>query len=95
MSDRREYQHQYYLEHRDKRKADYQAYKCHVKYVEVKRMLFRVKKDIGEIHYNLLMDELEKLEKVSLYGREERIWVKNQRTKAKSEVLQEEPQEVT
>ena len=89
MKNRAEYYRQYYLEHRDKRKAEYQAYKNYVKYVEVKRMLTRFKKDIGDIHYNLLMDELSKIEQVSLYGRKNRVGIKNQGTETQSEILQE------
>lgn len=68
MKDRTEYQRKYYQKHKEQRKADYKSYESYVKLVDAKKVLTRHKKEIGEIAYNLLMDEMFVLNRVRLHG---------------------------
>lgn len=58
-----DYQKEYYARTKDKRKANYNAQTQYLRYVEVKKMLNRLKKDIGIVNYDLILSEIEKLEK--------------------------------
>lgn len=62
MLDRTEYQRKYYLAHKEQKKASYNAQKEYLRKIEVKKTLKKLKKQIGVMSYNLILDELEKLE---------------------------------
>lgn len=68
MIDRTEYQRKYYQKHKEQRKADYKGYESYVKLADAKKVLTRHKKEIGEMAYNLLMDEMSVLTRVRLHG---------------------------
>ena len=55
-------------EYADKHIQTYKSYDSYVKYKEVKKVLVRLKKDIGEINYSCIMDELIRLERIRMYG---------------------------
>lgn len=55
-------------EYADKHIQTYKSYDSYVKYKEVKKVLVRLKKDIGEINYSRIMDELIRLERIKMYG---------------------------
>lgn len=61
------YNKKHYQEHKEEIRANYNAQTQYVRWVEVKKTLFRYKKKIGSISYDLLMDELSNLEKTK-YG---------------------------
>lgn len=61
------YNKKHYLEHKEEIKERYNSQTQYVRWVEVKKTLFRYKKKIGSISYDLLMDELSNLEKTK-YG---------------------------
>ena len=61
------YNKKHYQEHKEEIRANYNAQTQYVRWVEVKKTLFRCKKKIGSISYDLLMDELSNLEKTK-YG---------------------------
>lgn len=58
--DRTEYYKQYHQEH-------YNAQTQYVRWVEVRKMINKHKKEIGTINYQLLMDELNTLEKTKYH----------------------------
>lgn len=64
VTNRKEYFHQYYEEHKDKIKKNYNAQTQYLKWVDIKKTLFRLKRRIGADAYDLIMDEIEKLERV-------------------------------
>lgn len=61
---RSEYQHEYYEKTKERRKANYNAQTQYIRYVEIKKMLNRLRKEIGNASYGLILAELEKLERV-------------------------------
>ena len=61
------YNKKHYQEHKEEIRANYNAQTQYVRWVEVKKTLFRYKKKIGSINYDLLMDELSDLDKTK-YG---------------------------
>ena len=61
------YNKKHYQEHKEEKRANYNAQTQYVRWVEVKKTLNRYKKKIGSISYDLLMDELSNLEKTK-YG---------------------------
>ena len=67
LSNRSEYHKQWYQNNKEKIKANYNAQTQWIKWVEVKKTLFKLKKEIGNNSYNRILDELEKLER-SKYG---------------------------
>ncbi len=60
---RKEYLAQYYRDHPEKYKENYNAQTQYIKWVEVKKTIFRLKRRIGADSYNLIIDELMKLER--------------------------------
>ena len=63
MASRTEYQREYYQKHKDSIKKNYNAQTQYLKWVDVKKALFRLKRRIGADAYNLIIDELMKLER--------------------------------
>jgi len=72
LSDRSEYYHKYYLEHKNKKAekyvTTYKPYDSYVKLTTVKKILSHLKKDIGQMNYGLIMDELSKVERIRFSG---------------------------
>lgn len=67
LKGRSEYQARYYREHKEQIKTRYKAQKQYVGYVDVKKTLNRLKKQIGTNSYDLIMTEIDKLERAK-YG---------------------------
>ena len=63
LADRSDYQKAYYKAHKAQIKANYNAQTQYVKWVEVKKALTNLKRKIGSVNYDLILDELEKLER--------------------------------
>lgn len=63
MLDRSEYQRNYYQAHKEERRQNYNAQTQYLKWVEIKKTLFKLKKQIGSVNYDLILGELEKLER--------------------------------
>ena len=59
---RKEYQAEYYQSHKEQRRQNYNAQTQYLKWVSVKKTLFKLKRRIGTDSYNLIMEELRKLE---------------------------------
>lgn len=64
--DRSEYQHKYYEKTKVVKKAKYLSKTKYVKYIEVRKTINRLKKQIGEVNCNLLLDAIEQIEKECL-----------------------------
>lgn len=62
--DRKEYHRKRYLEHKDEIKKRYNSQTQYIKWIEAKKTITRLKKQIGTNNYELLMDEFEKLNRV-------------------------------
>lgn len=60
---RREYQKEYYRQNKERIKQNYNAQKQYLRYVEVKAVLNRLKKQIGSVNYDLIMAEINNLER--------------------------------
>ena len=60
---RSEYHKEYYAKNKDKIKANYNAQTQYLRYVSVKKVLNKLKKEIGTVNYNLILSEIERLEK--------------------------------
>lgn len=60
---RSEYYKEYYAKNKDKIKANYNAQTQYLRYVSVKKVLNKLKKEIGTVNYNLILSEIERLEK--------------------------------
>lgn len=67
LKGRSEYQAKYYREHKEQIKARCKTQKQYVRYVDVKKVLNRLKKQIGTNSYDLIMTEIDKLERTK-YG---------------------------
>jgi ABC-type methionine transport system ATPase subunit len=65
--DRSEYHKKRYQEHKEDYKERYTSQVQYLKWVDVKKTINRLKKQIGTNNYDLIMGEIEKLEK-SKYG---------------------------
>lgn len=63
-SDRSEYHRKRYQEHKEEIKSRYNSQTQYIKWIEAKKTLTRLKKQIGTNNYELLMDEFEKLDRV-------------------------------
>ena len=61
--DRTAYQKNYYQKNKEKVKERYNAQTQYVKWVDLKKTITRIKKDLGTINYEILMREIEKLER--------------------------------
>lgn len=72
MSDRSEYYHEWYekhkLERQERHVTTYKSYESYVKLSDVKKILTHHKKDIGNISHELLMNEINVLNRVRLHG---------------------------
>lgn len=68
MSDRSKYYHEYYLKHKDAKKAQYITRKTYVRYSDIRKMLSYHKKDIGDMAYGLLLDKVYQMDKVRWDG---------------------------
>lgn len=61
--DRTAYQQKYYQKNKDKAKERYNSQTQYVRWVEIKKAINGVKKDIGIANYEIIMGEVEKLER--------------------------------
>ena len=61
--DRTEYQRKRYQEHKDEIRANYNAQTQYIKWVELKKTLNGLKKELGTNNYNLVMNKVEKIER--------------------------------
>lgn len=61
--DRSEYYKNWYKNHAEERKANYQEKKQYVRWTEVKKTLNGLKKQIGLNNFELIMGEIEKLDR--------------------------------
>lgn len=62
--DRSEYQKKYYQEHRIERKIkNYNAQVQYLKWIDVKKAINGLKRQIGDVNYELVMNEINKLER--------------------------------
>lgn len=61
--DRKEYHKKRYQEHKEEIKQRYTSQTQYIKWIDVKKTITRLKKQIGTNNYELLMDEFEKLNK--------------------------------
>lgn len=72
MSDRSEYFHERYMSHKqeyaDKHIQTYKSYDSYVKYKDIKKILVQLKKEIGEMNYERILDEVVKLERIRLHA---------------------------
>lgn len=72
MKDRSEYYHKRYEEHKnelhEKYVSTYKSYESYIKLADVKKIMTRHKKDIGLMSHGILMDEIERLDRVRLHG---------------------------
>jgi len=59
---RKQYQADYYQKHKEQKKRNYNAQTQYLKWVDIKKKLFSLKRRIGSDAYNLIMDELRELE---------------------------------
>lgn len=64
QKDRTAYQKNYYQKNKEKAKERYNSQTQYVKWVELKKAINGVKKDIGIANYEIIMGEVEKLERV-------------------------------
>ena len=73
LSDRANYQHDYY-ESTTKAKylASYKSYESYVKYTDVKKTLTKLKKEIGEMNYNAVIEKIAILDIVKIHTSVER-----------------------
>ena len=62
-ADRSEYQQEYYQRTKGAKKAYYQSKTKYLRYVRVRSTIRKLKKQIGEVNYNLIMDAIEQIEK--------------------------------
>ena len=60
---RKEYLKKYYQTHKEQARQNYNAQTQYLKWVDVKKTMFRLKRRIGADAYNLIIDELMKLER--------------------------------
>lgn len=58
---RREYHQKYYQKNKERIRQNYNAQTQYVKWVDVKKIIFVLKRRIGTDAYNLIIDELSKL----------------------------------
>ena len=61
--DRTAYMADYYQKTKEKRKENYNAQTQYLRWIEVKKTMNRLKKQIGTVNFDLIMGEIEKLEK--------------------------------
>lgn len=61
--DRTAYQKEYYQNNKAKIKERHNSQVQYIRWIEIKKTINRLKKDIGLQNYELLMDELEKIKK--------------------------------
>lgn len=61
--DRTAYQKEYYKNNKTRIKEQHNSQVQYIRWVEIKKTINRLKKDIGTKNYELLMDEIEKLKK--------------------------------
>ena len=61
--DRTEYQRKWYQEHKEEIRANYNSQTQYVRWVELKKTINRIKKELGINNYELIMGEVEKLER--------------------------------
>lgn len=61
--DRTEYQRKWYQEHKDEIRANYNAQTQYIKWVELKKTINGLKKELGTNNYNLVMNKVEKIER--------------------------------
>ena len=64
QKDRTAYQKNYYQKNKEKAKERYNSQTQYVKWVELKKAINGIKKDIGIANYEIIMGEVEKLERV-------------------------------
>ena len=64
LADRTEYFREYYKNTKAVKKKNYNAQKQYVGWIELKKALFKLKKKIGSVNYDLILDELEKLDRI-------------------------------
>lgn len=61
--DRTEYQRKWYQDHKEEIRANYNSQTQYVRWVELKKTINRIKKELGINNYELIMGEVEKLER--------------------------------
>lgn len=61
--DRSAYMADYYQKTKEKRKENYNAQTQYLRWIEVKKTMNRLKKQIGTVNFDLIMGEIGKLEK--------------------------------
>lgn len=61
--DRTEYQRKWYQEHKEEIRANYNSQTQYVRWVELKKTINRIKKELGINNYELIMGEVGKLER--------------------------------
>lgn len=61
--DRTEYQRKRYQNHKEEIRANYNSQTQYVKWVELKKTINGIKKELGINNYKLIMGEIEKLER--------------------------------
>jgi hypothetical protein len=61
--DRSVYMADYYQKTKEKRKENYNAQTQYLRWIEVKKTMNRLKKQIGTVNFDLIMGEIGKLEK--------------------------------
>lgn len=61
--DRTEYQRKWYQEHKEEIRTNYNSQTQYVRWVELKKTINRIKKELGINNYELIMGEVEKLER--------------------------------
>ena len=61
--DRTTYQKNYYQKNKEKVKERYNAQTQYVKWVDLKKTITGIKKELGIVNYEIVMGEIEKLER--------------------------------
>ena len=61
--DRKEYHRKRYQEHKEEIRARYNSQTQYVRWIELKKVINRIKKELGTNNYELIMGEVEKLER--------------------------------
>jgi len=64
--DRKEYHKKRYQEHKEEIRENYKTQKQYIRWVEVKKTINGLKKQIGLNNFELIMSEIEKLDKHTL-----------------------------
>ena len=62
-NDRKDYHKEYYRKHLNEIRGKYNSKTKYLKYVKVRSAIRKLKKQIGEVNFNLVMEAIEQIEK--------------------------------